>query len=107
VAITIRSGQGRHPQSKWCMRGQLFWVKRGLQVSIIGLPTLAIAGTIYQAVATKIEQRRLGLAPGEMVSVGNHKPHINRMGEGSHTVILESGAPGTSIESSPSWCNGL
>jgi pimeloyl-ACP methyl ester carboxylesterase len=65
---------------------------------LMGLPALATAGTIYQLVATKRDQRKLGPAPGEMVSVGNHKLHINCMGEGSPTVILESGAPATSIE---------
>jgi pimeloyl-ACP methyl ester carboxylesterase len=74
------------------------WIKVGLRVSIIVLPTLAIAGTIYQLVATKRDQRKLGPAPGELVSVGSHKLHIRCMGEGCPTVILESGTPGTSIE---------
>lgn len=76
----------------------LHWVKRGLQVSVIVILTLAIAGSIYQIVATEIDQRQLGPAPGEMVSVGDHKLHINCMGQGSPTVITESGAPGTSVE---------
>jgi len=80
------------------MRRALHWIKRGLQVSIIGLLVLAITGSIYQAVATEIDQRQLGPAPGEMVSIGNHKLHINCMGHGSPTVITESGAPGTSVE---------
>jgi hypothetical protein len=98
MAATIQSEQGRHPQRRRRERGQRFWIKRGLQASIIGLPTLAIAGAIYQLVATKIDQRKLGPAPGEMVSVGNHKLHISCMGEGSPTVILEAGTPGTSVE---------
>jgi pimeloyl-ACP methyl ester carboxylesterase len=80
------------------MRRVLHWIKRGLQVLIVVLLTLAIAGTVYQIVATQVDQRQLGSAPGEMVSVGNHKLHINCMGEGSPTVITESGATGTSIE---------
>ena len=98
MAATIQSEQGRHPQRRQRERGQRFWIKRGLQASSIGLPTLAIAGAIYQLVATKIDQRKLGPAPGEMVSVGSHKLHISCMGEGSPTVILESAAPGTSVE---------
>ena len=74
------------------------WVKRGLQVSVMVILALAIAGAIYQATATEIDQRQLGGAPGEMVSVGDHKLHINCTGTGSPTVILESGAPGTSVE---------
>jgi len=80
------------------IRRVLHWVKRGLWVSIIVFLTLAVAGAIYQAVATEIDQRQLGPAPGEMVSVGNHMLHINCMGQGSPTVITESGAMGTSIE---------
>ena len=65
---------------------------------LMGLPSLAMAGIIFQLVTTKRDQRKLDRAPGEMVSVGNHKLHIRCMGEGSPTVILESGAPATSIE---------
>ena len=91
-----RAGYEGGPRS--VMRRALHWIKRGLQVSIIGLLVLAITGSIYQAVATEIDQRQLGPAPGEMVSIGNHKLHINCMGHGSPTVITESGAPGTSVE---------
>jgi pimeloyl-ACP methyl ester carboxylesterase len=98
MAETIQSGQGRHPQRRRRRRGLLFWIKRGLQVLVIAILTLAIVGTIYQLVATKIDQRQLGPAPGEMVSVGNHKLHIICMGQDSPTVITESGATGTSIE---------
>jgi pimeloyl-ACP methyl ester carboxylesterase len=84
----------------------LHWIKRGLQVLVIVLLTLAIAGAIYQTVATEIDQRKLGPAPGEMVSVGNHKLHINCIGQGSPTVITESGASGTSIEWS-AWVQPL
>jgi hypothetical protein len=47
MAATIQSGQGRHPQRRRRKGGLLFWIKRGLQVSIMGSPTLAIARTIY------------------------------------------------------------
>src|SRR5215207_9359974 len=91
-----RAGYEGGPRS--AIRRALHWIKCGLQVSVIGILTLAIAATIYQAVATEIDQRQLGPAPGEMVSVSDHKLHINCMGEGSPTVITESGATGTSIE---------
>ena len=78
--------------------GWLFWMKGGLRMLLMGLPSLAMAGIIFQLATTKRDQRKLDRAPGEMVSVGNHKLHIRCMGEGSPTVILESGAPATSIE---------
>ena len=76
----------------------MFWMKGGLRMLLMGLPSLAMAGIIFQLVTTKRDQRKLDRAPGEMVSVGNHKLHIRCMGEGSPTVILESGSPATSIE---------
>jgi len=85
MATTIQSGQSRRPLRRRRKRELLFWIKRGLQASIIGLPTLATAGTTYQFVATKIDKRKLGPAPGEMVIVGNHKLHIRCMGQGSPT----------------------
>jgi hypothetical protein len=47
MAATIQSGQGRPPTEEAAQGGLLFWIKRGLQVSIMGPPTLAIARTIY------------------------------------------------------------
>lgn len=76
----------------------LHWIKRALQVSAIAILALAVVGSVYQAIATEINRRQLGAAPGEMVSVGDHKLHINCLGQGSPTVITESGAPGTSVE---------
>jgi pimeloyl-ACP methyl ester carboxylesterase len=78
--------------------GWMFWMKGGLRMLLMGLPSLAMAGIIFQLVTTKRDQRKLDRAPGEMVSVGNHELHIRCMGEGSPTVILESGSPATSIE---------
>ena len=67
---------------------------------IVGLLTLAIIGAIYQAVATQIDQRTYP-PPGEMVDVGTHSLHINCIGEGSPTVILESGLGTMSAD----WAN--
>jgi hypothetical protein len=50
------------------IRRVLHWTTRGLQVLIIVLITLAIAGTLYQLVATQIDQRQLGSAPANLWS---------------------------------------
>jgi pimeloyl-ACP methyl ester carboxylesterase len=60
-----------------------------------GLLTLAIMGTVYQAIATQID-RRTYPPPGKMVDVGTHRLHINCVGEGSPTVVLEAALPGMS-----------
>jgi pimeloyl-ACP methyl ester carboxylesterase len=63
--------------------------------TIAGLLALAVIGALYQAVATEIDQRTYS-PPGEMVDVGNHSLHINCLGEGSPTVILEAANLGMS-----------
>ena len=67
---------------------------------VVALLVLAIIGVIYQAFATEI-YRRIYPPPGELVDVGGHSLHINCVGEGSPTVILESGLGATSVD----WAN--
>ncbi len=64
-----------------------------LAVVILALVTLA-AGTV-----TKSNLAKGHPAPGQLVDVGGYKLHINCMGEGRPTVILESGW----VESSSTW----
>ena len=67
---------------------------------VIGLVALAVIGAIYQAFGTEI-YRRIYPPPGELVDVGGHSLHINCVGEGSPTVILESGSGANSVD----WAN--
>jgi pimeloyl-ACP methyl ester carboxylesterase len=71
------------------------WIRRGLVWVVAGLLTLAVIGAIYQAIATQIDQRTYS-PPGEMVDVNGHLMHINCMGEGGPTVILEAANLGMS-----------
>jgi pimeloyl-ACP methyl ester carboxylesterase len=87
---TERHSQGTEPR-----RGLGSWIRRGLVWTIVGLLALAVIGAIYQAIATEIDQRTYS-SPGEMVDVGNHSLHINCVGEGSPTVILEAANLGMS-----------
>ncbi len=67
-----------------------FWMGRvllGILALIIGL---AAIGASYQAIATANDRRHFP-APGQLVDVGGYKLHINCIGQGSPTVILESG----------------
>jgi pimeloyl-ACP methyl ester carboxylesterase len=56
---------------------------------------LAVIGAIYQAIATEIDQRTYS-PPGDLVDVGDHSLHINCVGQGSPTVILEAANGGMS-----------
>src|ERR687898_2472820 len=87
---TDRLSQGTRPRS-----GLVSWIRRGLMWTIAGLLTLALIGVIYQAIATQIYQRTYS-PPGEMVDAGTHNLHINCLGEGSPTVILEAANLGMS-----------
>ncbi len=71
------------------------WIRRGLVWAIAGLLARAVIGAIYQALATQIDQRTYS-APGEMVDVNGHLMHINCLGQGSPTVILEAANLGMS-----------
>ena len=82
---------GKHSQETQPRRGLGFWIRRGF----VWLLALAVIGAIYQAIATQIDQRTYS-PPGEMVDVGTHSLHINCLGEGSPTVILEAASGGMS-----------
>jgi pimeloyl-ACP methyl ester carboxylesterase len=57
---------------------------------IVALLILAVAGAIYQAIATERAERAYP-PPGEMVDVGGYSLHINCVGRGSPTVLLDGG----------------
>jgi pimeloyl-ACP methyl ester carboxylesterase len=58
---------------------------------IVALLALAVAGAIYQSIATKRAERAYP-PPGEMVDVGGYSLHINCVGQGSPTVVLDGGS---------------
>ncbi|MCZ7545250.1 MAG: alpha/beta hydrolase [Anaerolineae bacterium] len=78
-------------------RGGWFYLKRVLLVLVILLIGLPLAGLVYEAVMASGDAQRYP-PPGQMVDVGGHRLHINCMGEGSPTVVLESEFAGTSLD---------
>jgi pimeloyl-ACP methyl ester carboxylesterase len=64
---------------------------------IVALLILAVAGAIYQAIATELAERAYP-PPGEMVDVGGYSLHINCVGQGSPTVVLDAGSGGFSAQ---------
>jgi pimeloyl-ACP methyl ester carboxylesterase len=63
---------------------------KALLWSVVVLLVLAIVGAIYQAIATELAERAYP-PPGEMVDVGGYRLHINCVGQGSPTVVLDAG----------------
>ena len=51
---------------------------------------LAVAGICYQYIGSRMDERR-SPEPGRLVDIGGHRLKINCTGNGSPTVILESG----------------
>ncbi|TVP55420.1 MAG: alpha/beta hydrolase [Nodularia sp. (in: Bacteria)] len=56
-----------------------------------------VFGAIYQFFAT-IRDRRKFLPPGKLIKIANHNWHYKIMGEGSPTVIVDSGAGATHLD---------
>src|SRR5215212_7284503 len=71
-------------------RRRIRWIGKALLGSIVALLVLAVAGAIYQAIATELAERAYP-PPGEMVDVGGYSLHIICVGQGSPTVVLDSG----------------
>ncbi len=55
-----------------------------------------VAGVIFQAAARAQDTRRYP-PPGQLVDVGGHRLHLYCTGEGSPTVVMDAGLPGTSL----------
>jgi pimeloyl-ACP methyl ester carboxylesterase len=71
------------------------WTGKALLWLVAALLVLAVLGAIYQAIAAQIDQRTYP-PPGKTVDVNDHLMHINCLGEGSPTVILDAGTLGMS-----------
>jgi pimeloyl-ACP methyl ester carboxylesterase len=67
------------------------WTGKAILGLIVALLVLAVAGAIYQAIATERAERAYP-PPGEMVDVGGYSLHINCVGQGSPTVVLDGGS---------------
>ena len=72
-------------------------IGRALLWLVVALLVLAVAGAIYQAIATMRAEHAYP-PPGEMVDVGGYSLHINCVGQGSPTVVLDAGSGGMSAQ---------
>jgi pimeloyl-ACP methyl ester carboxylesterase len=72
------------------------WTGKAILWLVVALLVLAIVGAIYQAIATA-RAERAHPPPGEMVVVGGHSLHINCVGQGSPTVVLDAALGSMSV----------
>jgi pimeloyl-ACP methyl ester carboxylesterase len=77
---------GKAPASKRRGKGCLSW----LGASLAALLGLALVGYIYEPMAEAADTKAYP-PPGQMVDVGGYRLHIKCTGEGSPTVVIESG----------------
>jgi pimeloyl-ACP methyl ester carboxylesterase len=96
IPIPVPGNRQFRPAARWHYR-LLAWAARGLGGLVALGIVLAGAGFTYQAIAT--EQDRAGYPPpGQLIDVGGYRLHIQCVGAGSPTVILESALPvGSSV----------
>lgn len=66
------------------------WLHRVVRGLFILLVTLAFAGFLYQNVS-EARDRRFNAMEGRLISVAGRKMHLDCTGEGSPTVVLDSG----------------
>lgn len=72
------------------------WLGRILRALLALTLVLAGAAMIYENIA-EARDRRFNPMPGKLVDIGGYRLHLNCTGEGSPTVILESGLGDTFI----------
>lgn len=73
-------------KSKRRGRGCLLWLGGAVVVILV----LIVAGSIYESVAEAADSQAYP-PPGQLVDVGGHRLHINCIGTGSPTVVIEAG----------------
>lgn len=72
------------------------WPRRVVRVLLVLALLLVAAGAVYENIA-EARDRRFNPMPGKRLEVGGYKMHIDCTGEGSPTVILESGLGDTYV----------
>lgn len=70
---------------------------RATRAIAISIAVALVVGALYQIITTRVDAAKY-LPPGQIVEVNGRKMHVNCTGQGSPTVILESGLGGGSLD---------
>ena len=65
-------------------------------VAFMALALLVLLGLLFQQIGSARDMRRFP-PPGQLVHAGGHRLHICCTGQGTPTVVMDSGFPGTSL----------
>jgi pimeloyl-ACP methyl ester carboxylesterase len=81
-----------HPPSRAWRRGRrvLRWIGRSLAAVVGLIAVLGLVGAIYESAAEAADVRAYPPL-GQMVDVGGYRLHINCVGTGSPTVVIDAG----------------
>jgi pimeloyl-ACP methyl ester carboxylesterase len=75
----------------------LRWLVGGVLALLILVIVLCLSGAAYEVIAASSDARAYP-APGRLVDVGGFRLHINCLGVGSPTVVLDAGLGETSLD---------
>src|SRR5215213_5081592 len=78
-------------------RQVLRWIGSGLIVLVGLIIVLGLVGASYEAIAAAGDAHRYP-PPGQLVDVGGYRLHIQCVGAGSPTVVLDAGLGGSSLD---------
>jgi pimeloyl-ACP methyl ester carboxylesterase len=86
------------PERAWRIGQRILrGIGRAFGALFVLLAILALAGASYEAIAGGGDAHQYP-PPGQLVDVGGYRLHIDCVGEGSPTVVLESGLGGSSLD---------
>lgn len=75
----------------------LRWLARGVFALVALAIFMALSGATYEAIAARGDAHAYP-APGRLVDVGGYRLHINCVGAGSPTIVLDAGLGETSLD---------
>src|SRR5689334_22303717 len=79
------------PSATWRRGRQILRTIGRTLAALVGLiVVLGLVGAVYESTAEAADVRAYP-APGQLVDVGGYRLHINCTGQGSPTVVVESG----------------
>src|SRR5690349_22698564 len=94
---TVTNALNAPSRAKHKVRRVLHWIGRSLAALVGLLIILGLVGASYEAIAAAGDARRYP-APGQLVDVGGYRLHIQCVGTGSPTVVLDAGLGGSSLD---------
>jgi pimeloyl-ACP methyl ester carboxylesterase len=95
--MTSSPGTPASPQLPRRTNRSLIWTKRILLGLLALIVLIAAGGASYEAIMATGDARRYP-APGQLVDIGGHRLHLNCVGQGNPTVVLDAGLGAFSLD---------